>query len=137
MYKSLSDHLLSSWHKQAPNNILTKEVFLPLTLRYTFTSGMGLHHNSNLHISKSLHVSQPSHPWVRDISHPPTYSYSTFPAPHHPHSLSYKTEIEDGKDQETIWETWAIMDLLLCLPVQPLIYLVLPSTLHSSEVYSP
>lgn len=53
---------------------------------------MGLHHKSHLHISNSFHISQPSHTWVRDVSHPATYSYSTLPTPHiPPHSLSNRT----------------------------------------------
>lgn len=36
---------------------------------------------------------------------------------------------QDAKYQETIWDTQAIRDLLLCLPLQPPTYLVFPFTL--------
>lgn len=91
---------------------------------------MGLHHNRHSHVTNSLPVSQPSCTLVRDVSHPPTYSHSTSPAPHHLLSLSYWTETEDAKDQETIQNTQAIRDLFLCLPLQALICVVLPFTNH-------
>lgn len=47
---------------------------------------------------------------------------SSMPPPFLP---SYRTETKDGKDQKIIWETRAIRDLLLCLPLQPLISLLL------------